>query len=134
MELLFYFIPSVYAFLSNSSGLVALSAIIILVLCYGHVLEGAETGKHASTDPSGVLSVKVSEDVDVRLGGVLSLLENLVLESLLEAWHHGGATSKHNVIVKIDSEVRVALVDRLASHLVDTRHLFTIDCWQIQEL
>jgi len=65
--------------------------------------------------------MKISENIDVSFGAVLCDDVDLLLESLLEARHDCGATSQDDIIVKVNLKIRITFVDRLSSHLMETK-------------
>ena len=67
-----------------------------------------------------------TDNMELSLSCVLRLFEDFILKSLLESWHDCGTSCQHNVIVKVDSKITVALVNRFAGHFVDTCHFSTI--------
>jgi len=73
-------------------------------------------GKDSTTDPDRVFSLTWGVDLDLHLGW--GKVDHLFLESLWDAWVHSGTTGHDHVLVKIFSDIDIALHDGLESEVV----------------
>ena len=64
--------------------------------------------------------MKRRRHINVGLRILLSPRANLTVKSVGEALHQRGATSQHNVVVKIDLQVTIALLNRVERNLRNT--------------
>jgi len=65
----------------------------ILLLLDRHHVESVERSEHGATNPSSILPVQGSSDLDLSLGGISDLLLKLHAEALIEALHQRCAAS-----------------------------------------
>merc|ERR1711953_637166 len=97
------------------------AALIILLLCDPHLLEGGEGGQDGSSDPDGVLPLRGSDDLDLDGGGSKS--SDLLLHSVGNTRVHGGASEHDSVGVQVLPDVNIALHDGVVGGLVDSAGL-----------
>merc|ERR1719260_6934 len=93
------------------------AALVVLLLCDPHLLEGGQGGEDGATDPYGVLPLGRSNDLD--LDGGWGKGGDFLLHSVGDTGVHGGATGHDGVGVQVLTDVDVALHDGVVGGLVD---------------
>ena len=99
---------------------------ILLVLIFGDPL-GLKSGKRresGTTAPDGVVSVRGGDDLHHVLLWAQGV--ELSLKSIWKSLVKGGSSGKDDVLVKILSNINIAVLDRLEGHGVHTRCLVSL--------
>ena len=60
--------------------------------------------------------MQISIDIDICLSRVHGKSLDLLVESLMEAWHQSGATSQDYIVVQVDLQVCITLLNRLPGY------------------
>merc|ERR1711953_477906 len=97
------------------------AALIILLLCDPHLLEGGEGSQDGSSDPDRELPLRGSNDLDLDGGGSKS--SDLLLHSVSNTGVHGGASGHDSVGVQVLPDINIALHDGVVDSLVDSARL-----------
>merc|ERR1739846_281107 len=89
--------------------------LVVLVLGDPHLLEGGQRGEDGASNPDRVLALWRGHNfnLDRRRGESGDLL----VETLVDAIEHGGATGQHSVGVQVATDIDVALLDRVVGEL-----------------
>ena len=98
---------------------------VLLVLVFGDPLrgEGLEGALNRTTSPYGVVSIGRSNNLDISSFWAES--RDFLLESVWETLVKSGSTGEDDVSVKIGSNIKIAVSDRLASKLVHAHGFVT---------
>jgi len=99
------------------------AALIVLLLGAPEVLEGAEGSKNGSTDPDGVFTLRGSDNLDLHARW--RERSQLLLHTIRDTREHGGSSGKDDVAVKVTTDIKIALEDRVVGGFVDTSGLKT---------
>merc|ERR1712187_305037 len=86
--------------------------------------------KGGSSNPDGVFSLRRSNNLDGH--GLRGKLVELILQSLVNLFEHGGSSRHDGVGVQVLSDIDVALHDRLEGQVVDSL-LFNSDEGRLEE-
>lgn len=92
---------------------------VLLVFCLADPggCEGAEGGKSGGTLPDGVLSIGGGDDTDLR--ACRSESGDLGLETIGDAFVHGGATGEDDVLEEVASHIDIGSLDGLPGKGMD---------------
>ena len=99
------------------------AGLVVFLLADPHLLEGGQGGEDGAADPYRVLAFWSCDDVDLHC--LRSESSDLFLHAVSDARGHRAATRQHSVVVKVFTDVYVALHDTVVCYLVDTARLHT---------
>ncbi len=95
----------------------ARSVLVVLALGDPHGGEGGETAEHTASDPDGVLPLGGTHHLDLDVATLD--VEYVLGESLSQTREHGAAAGEDEVIVKVFTDILVALHDTVVAQFVD---------------
>jgi len=100
---------------------------IFFVISHSHPARsvGGERGEDGTTGPDGVVSVRRSDDLDLRLG--INSAENVLLKSLRKTRVQSRTTGEDDVGVEILSDVEIASLDGLDCEAAHAESLATFN-------
>jgi len=105
----------------------AWAGFVVFLLGYPHALESGKRRQDGATDPYGVLSLRWSNDLDLKSRWGEG--SDFLLHSVGNTWVHGGATRHNNVSEEILADINVASHDRVVDNLMDTNGFHTKEGW-----
>jgi len=83
--------------------------LVVFFLGDPHLLEGGERGEDGATDPDGVFTLWGSNDLDLHGGWGEG--SEFLLETVSNAWEHGGSTRADDVSVQVLTDIDITLHD-----------------------
>merc|ERR1711977_341692 len=106
------------------------ASILELILGDPHGLEGGQRRQNGPANPHGVLALRGCHNLDLHARWCQSL--DLLVETVLDARVHGGASRQHDVVVQVLANINVALHDGVVSGGVHSLSLLADQGWAEQ--
>ena len=108
------------------------TVLLVLILADPGGGEGAEGSKSGGTLPDGVLSVWGGDNTD--LGAVRGEVGDLSLQTVRDAFVHGGTTGHDDVLEEVASDIDIGVGDGGPGELLDGVAALTVEVWLEDEL
>ena len=93
------------------------STLVVLLLRDTNLMESGQGRKNGATDPDEIFAIWTGEDINLYIRWSQS--DNFLLHTLDNAWVHGIASSKKNVVKEMSAKINVTLHNGVVDNLLD---------------